>query len=127
MGMNQMNMRMNQGNMGMNQGNMGMNHGNMGMNQGVLNIGMNQENMNMGMNQGNMNNMGGMSQMNMNMQESGQQGGYYGRMRGIQRFPRGSGRPMTSRLAGGKGMSPRKGAGRGNIKERLGFKSNIIV
>ena len=134
-----MNMNMNQGNnmMANNQGNMPMNMGmgnggmmEMGMNQGNMSMGMNQGNMNMGMNRDlyneafscGMNNgeMGNMHPGTNNQIREGRSSGLYrGLVRG-QGYSRGN-RSVSPRKRGGRG------AGSGNVKERLGFKSTISV
>merc|ERR1719422_1787926 len=120
MDMNQMNStNMNQGNNMMvnQQANM------MNMNQGMFNNGM-QDMGNQGFNNG-MTNIGNMGNMDprMNMNNSG------GRSSGMYRdLARGQGHS-----SGSKSLSPRRGKAfsrgstRGNVKDRLGFKSNISV
>jgi len=126
MGMNEMNMNMN---MDMHQGNNMMMNNQMAMsNNGMMNMGMNQTNQNMNMNNdmfnNGMGNDGFMSNMNMNngmnngMMEQ-RSSGMYQELAMEQAY---SGRK--------KSFSPRRGRGRGvrgNVKERLGFKSNISV
>ena len=126
MSMNGMNMNMN---MDMHQGNNMMMNNQMAMsNNGMMNMDMNQTNQNTNMNNdmfnNGMGNDGFMSNMNMNngmnngMMEQ-RSSGMYQELAMEQAY---SGRK--------KSFSPRRGRGRGvrgNVKERLGFKSNISV
>merc|ERR1719483_2082196 len=88
---------------------------NMGMNQGVYNNGM-QDTGNQGFSNG-MNNME-MEFMNAGMNNEMSEGRSSGLYRGLARGHRGN-----------RSVSPRRGRGsnRGNVKDRLGFKSNISV
>merc|ERR1711915_809785 len=126
MSMNELNMNMN---MDMHQGNNMMMNNQMAMiNNGMMNMDMNQTNQNTNMNNdmfnNGMGNDGFMSNMNMNngmnngMMEQ-RSSGMYQELAMEQAY---SGRK--------KSFSPRRGRGRGvrgNVKERLGFKSNISV
>jgi len=137
MGMNQMNtMNMNQGNnmMQENQGNMDMmrmeNQGNMNMNQQMFNNGVGDM-----ANQGYIQDMHDGSMVGMNQgrerdMRDGRSSGLYGTLsrgnsRGNRTVSPRRGRGFAPR--GGRGARGSRGAGRGNVKERLGFKSNISV
>eukprot|EP00091_Calanus_sinicus_P010694 TRINITY_DN24677_c0_g1_i1.p1 TRINITY_DN24677_c0_g1~~TRINITY_DN24677_c0_g1_i1.p1 ORF type:complete len:116 (-),score=19.25 TRINITY_DN24677_c0_g1_i1:162-509(-) len=98
----------------------------MGMNQGNMNMGINQDFYNeglvCGMNNGEMGNMH--PGVNNQTREGRSSGLYRGLVRG-QGYSRGnrsvSPRKMRGSARGGRGVS------RGNVKERLGFKSTISV
>merc|ERR1719483_406000 len=96
---------------------------NMGMNQGVYNNGM-QDTGNQGFSNG-MNNME-MEFMNAGMNNEMSEGRSSGLYRGLARGHRGN-RSVSPRRGRGYSSRGHRGSNRGNVKDRLGFKSNISV